>query len=134
MIFDHFGIIVSDIWLDYAELTACVPIRNRTFPVDDKEWGVTVLMAYGVDGAGYELIQSLDGGDWKRQIGVIHHIAYRVSDLAASLETAKYKGYEILEGPKLMMGGLKGNAAFVRTGIGFIIELIEEGAVRRIAP
>src|ERR1700691_1184868 len=134
MQFDHFGIFVTDIWDAYARLTAHVPIKTRSFTINDSVWGATILLAYGMSDVVYELIEPMPGGLIQKVAeaaeGGINHVAYRVSSLDASLATAKDNGGEVLAGPLPRLGGGGWQAAFVETKLGIIMEFIEETATK----
>jgi catechol 2,3-dioxygenase-like lactoylglutathione lyase family enzyme len=138
MQFDHFGIFVTDIWDAYARLTAHVPIKTRSFTINDNVWGATILLAYGMGDVVYELIEPVPGGAMEKvaaaSAGKINHVAYRVSSLAASLAMAKDNGGEVLAGPlPAFISGGNYMAAFVLTKLGIIMEFIEETAAKKAA-
>lgn len=138
MQFDHFGIFVDDIWDAYASLTALVPIKTRSYPVTDKVWGAKTLLAYGMGDVVYELVEPTPGGIMETVAGAtdgkVNHVAYRVSNLDASLATAKDNGGEVLVGPlPAFIDHGNHRAAFVLTKLGIILELIEETAEQAAA-
>ena len=138
MQFDHFGIFVNDIWDAYASLTALVPIKTRSYPVYDKVWGARTLFAYGMGDVVYELVEPTPGGIMETVAGACrarrHHVAYRVSNLDASLAMAGGNGGEVLVGPlPAFIDHGNQRAAFVLTKLGIILELIEETAAKQAA-
>jgi len=131
MKFDHVGIFVQDIVSGDAALSAILPITQRSEVFTDPLIKVKVQFLFDASGICYELVAPCGEGNpvdgvLKSRRNILNHMAYRTSDLDATLEDLREKGAFPLNEPKpaVAFGGKR--VIFLMTSLNFIIELIEE--------
>lgn len=132
--FDHIGIFVSDIWKGYSDLMALVPIKTRSYPVEDKELKVRTLFALDAYGVKYELIEPLGEDSPVHEIiksanNVLNHVGYVVSNLDVSIQMALDNG-GIMVGPPREAKAFGVRTAFILTKLGFVVEFIQDKLVQ----
>jgi methylmalonyl-CoA/ethylmalonyl-CoA epimerase len=128
--FDHLGIVVKSVAKGRKALTEVLSIRDWTAEIRDPVNGV--LLQFGRDPAGvvYEVLEPLDEKSPVYNAlatgkGILNHIAYRVSDLAAHAAAMRRAGCAPTSEPKPAVAYGGRNIQFFITPLRLIIELIE---------
>jgi methylmalonyl-CoA/ethylmalonyl-CoA epimerase len=128
--FDHLGLVVKSLTRGRTSLAKILSIRAWTAEFRDEINGF--ILQFGRDPAGvvYELLEPLDGHSPVYNAlatgkGILNHVAYRVTDLAASADYMRAAGCAPTSEPKpaVAYGGNK--IQFFITPLRMIIELIE---------
>ena len=130
LIFDHIGIVVSDIESGKAELTGMLGALRWTRRFDDPILGVSVLFARDSSGVVYELIapfgeKSPVAGTLRSRANLLNQIAYRTRVLDASVKRLRAAGAAPIgpAAPALAFGGAR--VQFLMVPLGFVVELVE---------
>jgi methylmalonyl-CoA/ethylmalonyl-CoA epimerase len=135
VIFDHIGLFVRDIEEGRRQLQALLPIESWGETVEDT--GMNVCVQFGRDRSGirYELVAPLAdpnpvSGALAAGKNLLNHVAYRCADLDATARALRGHGAVPIgrPGPAAAFGGRR--VAFFLTRLGFIVELVEDGAAR----
>jgi len=131
MKFDHIGVFVQDIASGDEALSSVIPITQRSDIFTDPVIKVKVQFLFDASGICYELVAPHGEGNpvdgvLKSRRNVLNHVAYRTSDLEATVADLRAKGAFPLNEPKpaVAFGGKQ--VVFLMTALNFIIELIEE--------
>lgn len=131
LLFDHLGVIVSDLGEGRAFLEKALGMGRWTEAIEDVGLGVTVQFgaAAGAVGPVFELVAPLGtaspvAGQLGRGKGVLNHLAYRTEDLAAAAEHLRTTGCFPTSAPHpaLAYGGAL--VQFWVSPLRFLIELI----------
>jgi methylmalonyl-CoA/ethylmalonyl-CoA epimerase len=130
LIFDHIGIVVSDVETGSGRLTAILGQLRWTDRFDDVTLGVSVRFARDAAGIVYEIIapygdNSPVGRALKSRSDLLNQIAYRTHSLTTSVARLRAaKAVPIGHArPAVAFGGAP--VQFLMTELGFLIELIE---------
>jgi methylmalonyl-CoA/ethylmalonyl-CoA epimerase len=130
LVFDHLGLVVTDIGAGTGALEGLLGTLSWTRQVDDAGLGVSVRFARDSSGIVYELIapygdKSPIARALKSKTDLLNHIAYRTHSLETS--AARWRGQRALPvgapAPALAFGGAR--VQFFMTALGFLVELIE---------
>lgn len=132
LIFDHVGIVVTDLDAGVKALNGLLGQLLWTVHVDDPGLQVSVCFARDAAGLVYELIAPLGdaspiAGTLRSRRNLLNHIAYRTSDLEGSVAQLRTQRAMPVgpAAPAVAFGGA--SVQFFMTPLGFIIELIEAG-------
>lgn len=131
MRFDHIGIFVEETWKGYSDLMALMPLRTRSYPIDDENLKVRTTFVIDASGVRYELIEPLGEDSPAHEViraanNMLNHIGYVVSDLDVSVALAVDHGGKVIKGPTPAKAFGGARTVFILTKLGFVIELIED--------
>ena len=131
LVFDHLGLIVSDLAAGRAFLEGSLGISHWSDVVDDDGLGVSVQFGAAPAGAGpvYELVaprgqSSPIAGQLGRGKGVLNHLAYRTADLEASAAHLRETGCFATSEPQAAVAYGGALVQFWVSPLRFLIELI----------
>ena len=131
---DHVGIAVRSIDAAAERLCALLGYTRRTAPVTNSRQKVTVLFLSKPGSLDIKLIAPSEDDsqlwDFVRKGGGLHHLAFKVPDVAAATEDLAGRGARVLAPPAPGEAFDEHLIAFCYLGLGLNIELIDTDARR----
>ncbi len=130
LVFDHIGIVVSDIQKGEAFYTSILPIEKISDLITDKLLGVQIKFLTDSSGVCYELIAPYGEGSpvssaLKSKKNIINHVAYKSSNFEESMKDFNDKGCMLLAPPQHAVAFNNKRVCFFLTILHSVIELIE---------
>lgn len=129
-IFDHVGVVVSDLAKGRAHFVAMLGISQWTEPLADAVNGVNLTFGRDPTGMVYELLAPIDAaspvyGAMRARMNILNHMAYRVPDLDAAAAHLREARCAPTGHPSIAIAFGGARIQFFVTPIGSIVEIIE---------
>ena len=131
MIFDHIGIIVSELELGKKFISNVLPISRFSSPIKDINLGVSVQFCFDSSNICYELVAPY-GNDSPISLSllsnknIINHVAYKVDDFETACEKLRNQECMPLGEPKPAKAFNGNLVIFYLTPLRFILEIIQD--------
>jgi len=131
LVFDHIGVVVSDLATGEDNLRALFPIVDCSSVYHDELINVSIKFLIDKSGIRYELIAPLNKKSplysvLKSKKDVINHVAYKTSCFEQTIEHYKKNGCFQLGKPVSAIAFDGKRVVFFLTRIGAIVELVEQ--------
>ncbi|MCK4709515.1 MAG: VOC family protein [Gammaproteobacteria bacterium] len=129
--FDHIGVVVSDLVSGEEYLRSIFPIKDCSTVYNDEIINVSIKFLIDKSGVRYELIAPLNEKSplysvLKTKKDVINHVAYKTGNFEGSIAHYKNAGCFQLGEPVPAIAFNNKKVVFFLTGIGAIVELVED--------